>query len=246
MIRALAPTATCALFVATSVAVAPAASAGPVFELSFHGEVALAAWTTCPEPRPGDLCTDTVVIASAARTRENSDQETGGHFLHDSGDRIVLQRFWYEIVDFEGQAQAKPLRESFGGTDDATVEIHNRLTSATARAASIPMHTTDYVTGEELSDTDSVSVDWLPFGSLERIDELDRFASRQQLVRSWTTGWARDATASGIIDDHDIPGSPSAGGTALVHVDQGELTVLRGRVTADSAAGVQEGRESRP
>jgi len=228
MRKALACAASCALVAVTSLAGAPSAAAGPVFQLRFHGDVALAAWTTCPEPRLGDLCADTVVIASDVRTRENTDQATGGHFIHDSGDHIVLQRFWYEIVELEGQLQTRPRRESFGGTDDASVDIHNRLTTATASAVSVPMHTTDYVTGEESTGTDSVSVAWLPLGPLVSMHERDRFANRQQLIRSWTTGWSRDASATGRLDGSAIPGSLDTQGTMLVHADQGELSVNKG------------------
>jgi len=228
MHRARVPAVGCALVAVASMAVAPPAAAGPVFHLSFHGELALAAWTTCPEPELGDLCADTVVIASDSRTRENTDLETGGHFIHDSGDRLVLQRFWYEIVEFDGQLQPRPLRESFGGTDNASVEIHNRLTDATA-TATVPMDTTDYVTGEESSGTDSVSVRWLPVGPLERMDERDRSGNRQQIIRSWTTGWSRDATATGTLDGSPIQGSQSSGGTMLVHANQGELSIIKGR-----------------
>lgn len=228
MRRALVPAAGCALVAITSLA-GPPAAAGPVFQLRFHGDVALAAWTTCPEPALGDLCADTVVIASDARTRENTDLETGGHFLHDSGDRIVLQRFWYEVIEFEGQLEARPLQESFGGTDDATVDIPNRLPSASASAASIPMHTTDYVSGEESFGTDSVSVQWLQAGPLEKMDDRGRVANRLQMIRAWTTGWWRAATASGSIDGGTIPGSLIVEGTTLIHVDQGELYVNKGR-----------------
>src|SRR3712207_1567222 len=85
---------------------APAASAGPVFSIRFAGRVATAAWSSCPAtPAVGDVCTETVVIASDATTSEKG-------FGRVSGPRIVLQRFAYEVVDLGGEIGFRPVFES--------------------------------------------------------------------------------------------------------------------------------------
>jgi hypothetical protein len=176
----------------------------------------------------GDSCVDTVIIASDARTYENSDSSAGGHFLRDSGDRVVLQRFWYEVRLVEGELTPVPTMESFGGTDVAVdVDIDNRLTAATAVATSIPMNTTDYVTGESFSETASVEATWEPTSSLTVIKERERHSDRDVFLSSSTTGWSRDAVASGLDGGEPIPGSPTAG-TTLFSARQVELTVVKG------------------
>lgn len=129
-----------------------------VFQLRFRGDVASAGWTTRPpEPTLGDSCAGTVIFAYDATTRENTDQPSDGHLIHNSGDRVVLQRFWYETVEEGEGPRPKLLKESFGGTDDAMVEIPYQLTSGVA-SASVPMSTYDFETQELTSGTDSVSV----------------------------------------------------------------------------------------
>jgi hypothetical protein len=210
--------------------VAAPAWAGPVFHTSFHGEVAIAVWTSCPQPRDGDSCYDTVVIASDARTYENSDQEGGGHFLHDSGDRVVLRHFWYDVTEVDGELWAVPTRESFGGTDvGVSVDVHRRLTAASATAPSVPMHTTDYVAGTETEETSSVSVRWSPEGTLERIAQRDRASSRDYFFLTATTGWQRQATASGVDDGVPVTRTSVPGDTVLVSVRQVDLRVYKGR-----------------
>jgi hypothetical protein len=211
----------------------PPASAAPALHLSFHGRVAIGSWTTCPELELGATCQDTVIIASDAKTYENSDQAGGGHFLHDSGDRIVLQKFWYEVRLVDGELTPVPTIESFGGTDVAVdVQIDNRLTTATAIATSIPMNTTNYVTGESSSGTAAVDVTWEPTGSLAVIRERDRFSGGSVFSLSSTTGWSRDAVASGLDGGEPIPGSPTDG-TTMFSVRQAELTVGKGAPNGD-------------
>jgi hypothetical protein len=215
--------------VASLAAAAPAA-AGPVFHLSFHGQVALAAWTSCPQPQVGDSCFDTVVIASDATTYENSDQEGGGHFLHDRGDRVILRHFWYDVREVDGEVWFVPTRESFGGTDvGVQVGIHQRLTSATASAPSIPMHTSDYVTGQEYDETGSVSAAWQPAGDLVRIGSRQHSSTRDYFFLSSTAGWERTATATGVDDGVPITRSVVLGDTTMYSVRQVELSVYKGR-----------------
>jgi hypothetical protein len=209
------------------------ASAAPAIHISFNGRIAVGSWTTCPEPRLGDSCLDTVIIASDAKTYENSDQSGGGHFLRDSGDRVVLQKFWYEMRLFEGELSPVPTRESFGGTDAGVdVRIDNRLTAATATATSIPMNTTDYVTGESFRETARVKATWKPTSPLTAIRERERVSSGDVFFMSSTTGWSRDAVASGLDGGKPIPGSPTAG-SAMFAARQAELTVVKGTSVRD-------------
>ena len=228
---ALAVSAALACFVAP-LAIAAPASAGPVFHLVFNGRVAIGSWTTCPQPRLGDRCLDTVVIASDAKTYENSDQPTGGHFLHSRGDRVILRHFWYTMTEFEGELFPETTKESFGGTDvGVSVSIANRLTSASAVAPSIPMRTFDYVTGEESEETGSVSVTGQPAGPLEPIREGGRSSTRDYLMKSSTKGWSRMATASGTDGGAPIAGAVFTDETVMYSVRQAELSVYKGRPT---------------
>ncbi|MET4639538.1 hypothetical protein [Mycetocola sp. 2940] len=204
------------------------ASAAPALHLSFNGRLATGIWTTCPELHLGDTCLDTVIIASDAKTYENSDQPGGGHFVRDSGDHVILQRFWYEVRLVEDELTPVPTMESFGGTDvGVDVGIHNRLTAATATATSIPMNTTDYLTGESFTETVSVDVTWEPTSDLTVIRDRDRFSSVDIFLMNSTTGWSRDAVASGLVAGEPIPGS-STEDTMLVSARQAELTVVKG------------------
>lgn len=215
-----------------SVALAPPASAGEVFHLSFNGEVAIANWTTCPEPKAGDSCEDTTVIASDARTYETSDQPDGGHFLHGAGDRVVLQRFWYEVREVDGELTGVITQESFGGTNvGVDVRIHNRLTAASATAAAIPMHTTDYAGDREFDETVSVGTTWQPTGELTRIREGGRNATRDFMFKSTTSGWSREARATGVIDGRAIQGVNVPGGTLMYSARQADLSLYKGRPT---------------
>lgn len=213
----------------TPVALAGPASAGPVFKVSFHGRVATAAWTSCPAPEVGDSCFDTVVIASDAKTYETSDQDSGGHFLHDKGDRVILRHFWYDVREVDGEIWFVPTKESFGGTDAGVeVDIHHRLTSASAAATAIPMHTSDYVTGEDYTETGSVEVDWTPVGPLARLDGRDRVSTRDFFFMSSTVGWERPATAGGVDDGIPITRTVLTGDTMLFNVNQVDLSVYKG------------------
>lgn len=207
---------------------APAA-AGPVFHTSFHGSIAIAAWTSCPEPKAGDECFDTEVIASDATTYENSDQPTGGHFLHDRGDRVTLRHFWYSAREIDGQLVLVTTKESFGGTDEGvTVDIDHRLRTASANAPLVPMHTTDFANDREYDETGSVSVSWLQAGSLYRLDDRSVFLPGYALFLDSTLGFQVDATATGVDDGVPITRAPIPGATTVFTARQLNLEVYRG------------------
>lgn len=210
----------------TPLLAAPAAHAGPVFTLRFTGEVAIAQWTTCPELVLGARCADTTVFASDAHTFETSDQESGSAHLRSHGDRIVLQRQWYTVVEVDGILTGRPTRESFGSTDAVDVSISHRLTSATVSAPAIPMHTTDYVTETELDETDSFTGDWVPTGELSRLDDRVRISDRFLFFLEGTDGWTRQSAPTASVDGQAVPGATTL--HELVAVRQSTLTVLKG------------------
>ena len=217
--------------VATAAVLAPVvtaapAHAGPVFTIRFNGEVAMASWTTCPDFVLGANCVDTTVFASDARTFETSDQPTGGHHIRDKGDRIVLQRQWYTVVEVDGILTGRPTLESFGSTDDVDVAIDHRLTSATVSAPAIPMHTTDYVAETEYEETDSFTGTWQPDGPLMPIDDRVRIADRFLFFLEASDGWSRASMPVAEVDGEPVPGTPTL--RELVSVRQSSLTVLKG------------------
>ena len=222
----LATVAALAAALSTPLLTAPAAHAGPVFTIRFTGEVAIAQWTTCPEFVLGAHCVDTTVFASDAQTFETSDQETGPAHLRSQGDRMVLQRQWYTVVEVDGFLTGRPTRESFGSTDAVDVSISHRLTSATVSAAAIPMHTTDYTTETELDETDSFAGNWAPSGDLSRIDDRVRISNRFLLLLEGTDGWTRQSAPTASVDGEAVPGTASL--HELVAVHQSSLTVLKG------------------
>ena len=212
--------------VVVPLAATPAASAADLFRVSFKGGVAIAAWTTCPVWQLGEICQDTVVIASDARTAETY---PGGR-ERDSGPRVVLQRFAYEVVDLGGgDLGGRPIRESFGGTSDAFVDIDRRSRAATASAPAIPMSVTEYQAEGSVSYTETalLHVEWIGQGELVAIDERDHYNDRGHLSLSFTKGWERPAVATGEIDDVPIPGALDAAATTVINASQGELVLYR-------------------
>lgn len=226
MRASLATVAAVAAALSTPVLAASAAHAGPVFTLRFTGEVAIAQWTTCPEFVLGARCVDTTVFASDAHTFETSDQEAGPAHLRDHGDRIVLQRQWYTVVEVDGILTGRPTRESFGSTDAVDVSIDHRLTSATVTAPAIPMHTTDYEAETELDETDSFTGSWAPSGDLSRIDDRVRISNRFLFFLEGTDGWTRQSAPTASVDGQAVPGTATL--HELVAVRQSTLTVLKG------------------
>jgi hypothetical protein len=224
-----------AAVLAPLVTAAPA-HAGPVFTIRFNGEVAMASWTTCPDFVLGATCVDTTVFASDAQTFETSDQPTGGHHIRGHGDRIVLQRQWYTVVEVDGFLSARPTRESFGSTDAVDVAIAHRLTSASVSASAIPMHTTDYVAETEYEEIDSFTGSWEPSGPLARIDDRVRVADRFLFFLEGSDGWSRSSAPVAEVDGEAVPGTPTL--RELVAVRQSSLTVLKGENSrAERASG---------
>ncbi len=190
-----------------------------VFRVTFHGEVAIAGWTTCPQWQAGLVCDDTVIIASDAAT---SERWPDGR-LRDREPRVVLQRFHYEVVDLGGELAMRPLLESFGGTSDATVAIDTQARRAVVQAAAIPMTTTDYVNDTQTTGSAALDASWSATGPRSMMkDRLVESGPGWHLVAS-TKGWERPATASGTIDGAPIPGT--LGSAVIIHVLQSELSV---------------------
>jgi hypothetical protein len=205
---------------------APSASAADVFRVDFKGGVALAVWQTCPQWEVGAVCEETVVIASDSMT---SEKYPGGR-ERDRGPRVILQRFVFEIVDLgEDGISSRPIRESFGGTDEADVTIDRRSRWATASAAAIPMNTTEYHGDESITyeETVSLDVEWTGQGELQGIDERSHYNDRDQLFISSTKGWERPAVATGTIDGDPITGTLDETATTLINVRQGELRLYK-------------------
>jgi hypothetical protein len=190
--------------------------------------VAAADWVTCTsEPTPGQLCEETVVMAFDARTQETTDQPTGPHFLSGRDDVVVLQRFWMEARLVDGELALVPVKESFGRTTTAQVDISQRLTSATAVSGPISMHTTDYVAGTETTETDSVTATWTPTGALTPVRDWWRASERWGMQVESTKGWSRLASATATIDGVPVAGSLAS--ADLFSVTQRSQLVLRGR-----------------
>jgi hypothetical protein len=190
-----------------------------VFQLTFHGGIAIASWTTCPEWEVGMVCEETVVIASDARTSERWPEGRE----RDRGPRVVLQRFLFEVVDLGDELATRPLRESFGGTDDAFVAIDTQARRAVARAATIPMSTTDYLADVQYDETASLDVTLTATGPRTALRDHQVASGPGWHVVSRTRGWERDAAGTGTVDGAPIPGTLSS--ATIVHARQSELRV---------------------
>ena len=90
------------------------------------------------------------------------------------------------------------------------------------------MHTSDYVTGEDYTETGSVEVVCTPAGPLSRLDGRDRVSTRDFFFMSSTVGWERPATAGGVDDGVPITRTVLLGDTTLFTVKQVELSVYKG------------------
>lgn len=192
-----------------------------VFQLTFHGGIAIASWTTCPEWEVGMVCEETVVIASDARTSERWPDGRE----RDRGPRVVLQRFVFEVIDLDGEVATRPLRESFGGTGAASVAIDRQARRATARAAAIPMSTTDYDADAQYAETAALDVTLTATGPRTTLRDHQVASGPGWHVVSRTHGWEREATGSGTVDGAPIPGTLSS--ATIVNARQSELSVYR-------------------
>jgi hypothetical protein len=204
------------------------ADGAAVFQITFHGEVAIASWTTCPAWEVGLYCEETVAIVSDAHSSEH----WPGDRLRERTDRVVLQRFWYEVVELVDpelgivELTGRPIRDSFGGTDDATVTIDTRARTAVARAAAIPMITTDYeADGDQYAETAAFEGRWEATGPIERLHEGPSPSAPGWIHLSMTRGWQRSATAAGTVDGQPITAPLAPDGAVIIHARQKELSV---------------------
>lgn len=201
------------------------AEAGPVTNLRFAGRIAIAGWTTCPTPSAGQRCTDTEVIAS-----ESSLKEKG--FGRSAGPRVIYRRFDYTVVDLGGgELGYRTSRETFGGSDNATVSVRPRLERAQA-TADVPVEVCTFRADGNLScrsDIVAVHAEWTAAGEIERLDERSVNHAPGVLYKAYTKGWQRVATASATIDGSPVPGVLTPGlPPVLISARQGEMTVCHG------------------
>lgn len=198
-----------------------------VFRVTFHGELAIANWTTCPTWEVGLVCDETVAIVSDART---SEQWPEGK-LRDRQDRVVLQRFRYEIVELVDpetgavELATRPIWESFGGTNLATVTIDTRARHAEARADAIPMNTTDYENDVVYQETVAFQGSWVGVGPLDDLHDGPSPSAPDWINLERTRGWQRAASATGTIDGQPIPGTLAPDGAVIIHANQTSLSV---------------------
>jgi hypothetical protein len=206
----------------TQLLLAVPVQAGPVTSLRFAGRFGIASWTTCPDPGPGQRCTDTEVIAS-----ESSLKEKG--FGRSAGPRLIYRQFRYD-VSADG-ASTRETGETLGGTDAATVAVQPRLNYASA-TAKVPVEVCTFdPDGRSVcaSDTVAVRVDWTGAGDIQRIDERAVNHAPGVLYKAYTKGWQRVATASATVDGTPVPGVLTPGlPPVLVSARQGEMTVCHG------------------
>lgn len=206
----------------TQLLVAAPAQAGPVTSLRFAGRLAIASWTTCPDPRPNQRCIDTEVIAS-----DSSFKEKG--FGRSAGPRVIYRQFRY-VVNADG-VSSRETGETFGGTDDAAVAVQPRLRYASA-TAEVPVEVCTFDRGGDLicaPDTVAVHIEWAGAGDLRRLDERTVYPAPGVLYKSYTKGWTRTATATGTLDGGPIPGVLTPGfPPELTAARQGEMTVCHG------------------
>ncbi len=209
----------------TQLLLAVPVQAGPVTSLRFAGRFGIASWTTCPDPGPGQRCTDTEVIAS-----ESSLKEKG--FGRSAGPRVIYRRFDYVVVDLGGgQLGSRFIRETIGGTDLATVSIRPRLERAEAMA-DVPVEVCTFSPeGNTVCRSATVAVHawWTADGEIQRLAERAVNHAPSVLYKAYTKGWQRVATASATVDGTPVPGVLTPGlPPVLVSARQGEMTVCHG------------------
>lgn len=200
------------------------ASASPdartfVFQVRFQGLVASATWTTCPAPRVGDVCTDTIVMAFDATTREKAGS---GPQIRSTGPVLRTLTFVYRVVG--GEIGTVPIAEWFGRTEDALVTGTPRLTRATA-SGTVPISVCtvfDPSSGISCPGSLAVDVTWTGSGELTRVAEHVVNHGGVRTENLWTRGWERTATASGRVGTLPLGTLLDA---SLARIDQGETVV---------------------
>jgi hypothetical protein len=195
-----------------------------VFQVRFAGTVAEASWSTCGEdPRPGQVCTSTDVMAFLSSTRERA---SGEYNLHSKRAPVVrLFQGSCEVVLDGEELLCVPLEERFGRSTTGTVTARPRLGTVTADATvPVQVWTPDEDSGEATVD---VSMRWTGTGPLNRLDERQHHVDRDVMFRAGTRGWQRDCTAVGTVDGVTPPGELMS--CQLYRVRQTEMRVLHGR-----------------
>lgn len=192
-----------------------------VFRLRTAGLVAGAAWTTCPAPVAGDVCTETTVFAFDTKDREGKER------MRTPVLRVLT--FVFRVVDDE-EVPTKPVAEWFGRLEGAQVDGDPRLERATAQGV-LPVQVCTIFepeAGFSCPESLDVSVDWTAVAARQRIDDHLVFrlppgtGKPIRMENSWTRGWRREATAAATINGV-APGSLLE--AEILRVDQGEIIV---------------------
>ena len=200
------------------------ASASPdartfVFQVRFQGLVASATWTTCPTPRVGAICRDTIVLAFDATTREKAGS---GPQIRSQGPVLRTLTFVYRVVG--GEIGTVPVAEWFGRTEDALVSGTPRLTRATA-SGTVPISVCtvfDPSSGVACPRNLAVDLTWTGTGELTRVAEHTVSHGGVRTENVWTRGWERPASAAGQVGTRPLGTLLDA---SLARVDQGETVV---------------------
>lgn len=185
-----------------------------VFHTRFSGLLASASWTTCPQPKLGDVCTDTILLAFDSRTRDGK--------VRNKGPVVRTLTFVYRVVG--GEIEFAPVAEWFGRIEGGTVTARPRLESARAKA-DVPVlicSVFEPEAGINCPESTPVDVTWTGTGALERIDEHGIRREPLRIENTWTRGWTRTAVASGTVGGGDLG---VLLGADLTRADQAEIIV---------------------
>jgi hypothetical protein len=209
--------------VLAALGVAPAAAAPDartfVFQGRFAGYMAGATWTTCPAPSPGDICTDTIVLAFDASTSEKAGP---GPMIRSRGPVLRTLTFVYRVLD---GSDTTFVAEWFGRSEDAAVSVAPRLNTGTA-AGTVPISvcsvSDEFV--EEITCPESLSVQiaWTATGPRARVADHVVNHGGVRTENLWTRGWERTATASGQVGTRPLGTLLDA---SLARIDQGETVI---------------------
>ncbi len=222
MRRILAPLAVALVVLAMGL---PAAAADPsgttgeqqrafVYRLTLAGYIGIGSWTTCADPRPGDVCTDTVVYAFKTVTREGK--------WRDRAPVVKVEQYVYEILAEE--PGWRPLLEQFGRTESPLIQTQPRLDWLRA-SGTVPLSIcTDFDESAPpaCSGDVAVSVAWTGTGTASQLRDSWVSADRTMLMKEWGKGWQRPATATATLDGSSLG---TAADATLLRLRQGEVRV---------------------
>lgn len=215
-----------AVVLATLVALAagPAAVAAPsetaqqqrafVYRLTLAGYVAIGSWTTCPDPAPGAVCTDTTVYAFKTVTREGK--------WRDRAPVLKVEQYVYEVL--AGEPGVRPLLEQFGRTESAAIATQPNLDWLTASGA-VPLSVcTDFdeAAPPACAGEAAVSVSWTGTAPATRFADSWVSTNRTVLMREWGRGRERAAVAAATLGGARLGASADA---VLLRLWQGEVRV---------------------